>query len=438
MKRVLIVLALAAVCTAATAQVKSISAASSALQKAQADTENPKKSEKVGTWIKYGQALIDAYDAPAGNGWIGASKSEVQLVGGDEKPEGVLQVVINGQAWEKEIYPTRNYYYNAAGQIGMIEVTKPIRENALDDARFAYSFAASLDVKGSKTKDIKTALQSIANKYTEEAYTAYAMAEYMKASQCFEKAALAAETAPLSQIDSNSIFNAGFTAWYGGDIDRAEKFYLRAYEIGYAGEGGETYAKLADIAEKKGDSEKSLAYLEEGFQAYPQSQSILVGLINYYINSKGNTDRLFELLAGAKENEPNNPSLYYVEGNIYKELDRIEEAAASYDKCAEINPSYAYGFIGKGQMYYNLALKYSEESANEMDDAKYKVLLDKFEESLKACIEPFEKAYNLLQEDDVKVAVAEYLKNACFRFRTVDPSYQEMYDKYNAVVAAAQ
>ena len=74
------VLALAAAFTAANAQVKSIAAAEAAVQKAQADVENPKKAEKVATWIKYGQTLMDAYNAPAGNGWLGANKSEVQLI----------------------------------------------------------------------------------------------------------------------------------------------------------------------------------------------------------------------------------------------------------------------------------------------------------------------------------------------------------------------
>ena len=432
------VLALAAAFTAANAQVKSISAAQTAVQKAKADVENPKKAEKFGTWIKYGQALLDAYSAPAGNGWLGATRQEVQLVSNNEKPSNVEQVVLGGQTWDKEVYPTRNYYYNAAGQLGIIEVTKPVVDDALDLALDAFKKAAELDVKHSKTKDITGAMLNIAGKFNEDAYTAYTLGDLKKASKLFESAAVARETEPLGQIDSNSVYNAGFTAWLAGDMDRAENFFKKSYDIGYYGDGGETFAKLADIAEKKGEAEKSKDYLEEGFQKYPQSQSILVGLINYYINNNGSTDRLFELLDGAKKNEPNNPSLYYVEGNICNQLGKTDEAIVAYDQCAVIDPNYAYGFIGKGQMFYNQAIKFSEEAQNEMDDAKYMALVEKFENCLKACIEPFEKAYDILTDAGTKTAVAEYLKNACFRFRTVDPSYQEKYDKYAAVVAAAQ
>ena len=437
MKKVLLVLAFAAAFTAANAQVKSVAAAQTAVQKAKADVENPKKAEKFATWMKYGQTLIDAYDAPAGNGWLGAGKNEVQLVSNNEKPVSVEQVVLSGQAWEKEVYPTRNYYYNEAGQLGIIEVTKPIYEDALDNALAAYKKAGELDVKNSKTKDIVSAINNISSKFNEEAYTAYTLGDLAKASTLFEKAAIAKETAPLSQLDSNSIYNAGFTAWLVGDLDRAEKFFKRSYDIAYYGDGGETFAKLADIAEKKGNAEKGKDYLEEGFQKFPQSQSILVGLINYYLSNNGSTDRLFELLDEAKKNEPNNPSLYYVEGNICNQLDKTDEAVAAYDQCAVIDPNYAYGYIGKGQMFYNLAIKYSEQAQDEMDDAKYMALVEKFENSLKACIEPFEKAFNILQDDQTKSAVAEYLKNACFRFRTTDASYQEKYDKYAAIVANA-
>lgn len=438
MKKVLMVLALAAAFISANAQVKSVSAAEAAVQKAKADVDNPKKADKYGTWIKYGKALVDAYDAPAGCGWIGAAKTEVQLVSNNEKPVSVEQVVVNGQSMEKEIYPTRNYYYTEAGQLAIIEVTKPIYDNALDMALDAYKKAAELDTKHSKTKDITGALLSISGKYNEDAYTAYTLGDVVKASKYFESAAIAREAEPLSQLDSNSIYNAGFTAWLAGDLDRAEQFFKRSYDIGYYGEGGETFAKLADIAEKKGDPEKGKDYLEEGFQKFPQSQSILVGLINYYISNNGNTDRLFELLNEAKKNEPNNPSLYYVEGNICNQLGKTDEAVEAYDQCAVIDPNYAFGYIGKGQMFYNEAIKYSEQAQDEMDDAKYMALVEKFEISLKACIDPFEKAYNILQDEQTKIAVAEYLKNACFRFRTTDASYQEKYDKYAAVVAGAQ
>ncbi len=274
MKRIFTVLALLAVMTSAVnAQVKSVSAAQNAVENAKKDVENPKKNTKFATWIKYGKALVDAYDAPAGNGWINASRQELQLVSGNEKPVSVEKVTLGGQEWDKEVYPTRNYYFNAAGQLGLIEITKPVYENALDMALEAYGKANELDVKHAKTKDITGAILSIAGKYIDEAYTAYTLGDLAKASDYFEKAARANAAEPVCQVDSNSIYNAGFTAWLAGNNDRAKEFFEKSVEIGYYGEDGETYAKLADIAEKAGDAEKSKDYLEEGFQKFPQSRS---------------------------------------------------------------------------------------------------------------------------------------------------------------------
>ena len=46
---------------------------------------------------------------------------------------------------------------------------------------------------------------------------------------------------------------------------------------------------------------------------------------------------------------------------------------------------------------------------------------------------------NLITKDDeLKVSIAEYLKNACFRFREEAGDYQAKYDKYNAIVNAAE
>ena len=423
------VLALAATfTTVACAQVKSLSAASSAVEKAKADTENPKKAAKVGTWIKYGQTLVSAYDSPAGNGWIGASRQELQLVLGSEKPVSTEVVTLGSQRFEKEVYETRNYYYQGEGpaaQLVMVEVTKPIMEDALPLAAQAYAKAAELDVKGSKTKDIKAALESINKKLVEKAYTSYTLGNLAQAHNDFDNAVNAAALAPLSMLDTNSVYNAGFTAWALGQNDKAKEYFNKCYEAGYYSEDGEVFAKLGDILGKEGNTELAGKYLEEGFQKFPQSQSVIVGLINHYLTNNGSTDRLFELLDQAKKNEPGNASLYYVEGNICEKLGLTERAVASYNKCAEIDPNYPFG--------YNLAIKYQADAAAENDYKKYDALQAKFIEALKNCIPPFEKALDLVNDDQTRVGVAEYLKNACFRFREESPEFAEKYEKYNAI-----
>ena len=76
-----------------------------------------------------------------------------------------------------------------------------------------------------------------------------------------------------------------------------------------------------------------------------------------------------------------------------------------------------------------------DKANSESDDAKYNALMGEFEKSLKGCIEPFEKGFELSSDPEVKRSIAEYLKNACFRFRSESEEYQAKYDKYTAAAS---
>jgi tetratricopeptide (TPR) repeat protein len=262
----------------------------------------------------------------------------------------------------------------------------------------------------------------------------YTFGNLAEASQLFEKAAEASATAPLSKVDTTALYNAGYTAWAVKDYERAKMFFEKCLEADYYYENGEVFAKLGDVYTNLGDAKKGAETLEQGFVKFPQSQSILIGLINYYLDSKQSPDRLFELIGEAKKNEPNNASLYYVEGNIYNELGQKDKAVESYYKCAEIDPSYEFGFIGAGILYYNQALEIQDKAAAELDNAKYEALVVEFENSLLSALEPFEKAFELCKDNGIKVNIAEYLKNIYYRFSSKETKYEEGYKKYNEIV----
>lgn len=417
----------------ADAQVKTPADAKKAVESATTAAENPKKASKPATWLKLAGAYMDAYTAPMGNGWIGANKQELTFIMGSDKPTSTQTVTLAGEQYSKETYSTMNYYFNANNQLALIEVTKPVYEDALDKALEAYRKAAEVDVKGSKTKDIDAGIKNISAKYVEQGMNKYMFGDLKAASVCFEKAVNASESAPTPAIDTMAIYNAGFTAWMTQDYAKAEPFFKRCLDLGYA-EDGEVYAKLADIYSKLDKKEDAKSVLEKGFSAYPQNQSIIIGLINYYIESGEQPDELFALLDVAKKNEPNNASLYYVEGDIHNKLGHKDEAIAAYLKSNEIDPNYEFGLIGIGILYYNEALEIQEKAANEFDDAKYAALIEEFEAALMNAIDPFEKAFNITKDNQIKVSIAEYLKNIYYRFRDKDPKYEEGYNKYSTIV----
>ena len=425
MKKILLALAMFAAIQVADAQVKSAADVKKSVEAAEAATQNVKKAVKTATWLKLGQEYVKAYDAPTGNILPGSNKTELTLMMGSEKPVSSEEVTVNNEKYTKDVYADKNLYFNQNGQLVIIEVTKPVYEDALERAVKAYQKAYELDEKHAKDKDVAAAFDYIGQKYVSEAFNKYTFGDVATASKLFEKAADVEALAPLSKIDTSVIYNAGFTAMAAKDNERALKFFKRCYDLGYYYEGGEVFARLAEV-----DTLNTKKYLEEGFSKFPQSQSILIGLINYYLKNNEDTETLFGLLDKAKANEPNNASLFYVEGNIRAQLGQIDKAVVAYEECAKINPEYEYGYIGEGTMFYNRAIELQTKAQEEIDDAKYMALVKEFEESLKSCIAPFEKAFEITKDVNIKAGIASYLKNAFYRFREESAENQTKYEKY--------
>lgn len=428
MKKILLALAMFAAIQVADAQVKSAADVKKSVEAAEAATQNVKKAVKTATWLKLGQEYVKAYDAPTGNILPGSNKTELTLMMGSEKPVSSEEVTVNNEKYTKDVYADKNLYFNQNGQLVIIEVTKPVYEDALERAVKAYQKAYELDEKHAKDKDVAAAFDYISQKYVSEAFNKYTFGDVATASKLFEKAADVEALAPLSKIDTSVIYNAGFTAMAAKDNERALKFFKRCYDLGYYYEGGEVFARLAEV-----DTLNTKKYLEEGFSKFPQSQSILIGLINYYLKNNEDTETLFSLLDKAKANEPNNASLFYVEGNIRAQLGQIDKAVVAYEECAKINPEYEYGFIGEGTMFYNRAIELQTKAQEEIDDAKYMALVKEFEESLKSCIAPFEKAFEITKDANIKAGIASYLKNAFYRFREESAENQTKYEKYSEI-----
>ena len=430
MKRILFALALIASIQVASAQVKP-EAARKALAAAEEAAQNAKKNTKAAVWQKLGEAYVNAYEAPTGGVQPGWPRNLIT-----EKPVSQEPAEIGGEQMTKLVFADKNIYVNGAGNVAVVEVTRPLAEGALDKAVEAFSKAYSMDNKLGKT--VSAALEKISQSYLNEAFNAYTFGNYAAASKGFEKAADVAAVAPLSKLDTSSVYNAGFTAQLAQDYARADKFFDQCLAKGYYGEDGDIYAKIADVKSNLGDAAGQKKALEDGFTKFPQSQSILIGLINYYLSNNEDPQKLFGLLDQAKKNEPNNASLYYVEGNIHSQLKEYDEAVKAYEKCAEIQPEYEYGYIGEGIMFYNMAIDVQTKAQEELDDNKYMALVEEFEKDLKSCIDPFEKAFNMTKDDSIKTSIAEYLKQAFYRFRDADPKYMEGYEKYNAIVEASR
>lgn len=409
----------------------------SSIDKAKAATENEKKAANPNTWIKYGDAFLDAYNSLFGDQWIGISKTEAMLLGGS-KPLSEEQVQLNGAAYTVEHYEFRDLYYNAGGVLEVVIITKPIMdEDLLVQAREAYLKAAEVDAKGSKAKALNEKLVMLRDKFVNDAMSYYTIGDVEKAAFYFEESLPCSENPVVNAVDSMIVYYTGVAYNAIGNKEKAKKYFDECLSIGYD-QKGDVASALADIAKSEGNTDLAKQYLNDAFAKYPASQSVLVSLINLYMETNDDPQKILDLIKAAQANEPGNASLIYAEGNVYKGLGDIDNAIKCYYRSTEVDPNYVYGIYSVGNTYFDEAIAIQDKmNALDINDVEgYDALQKEFEKYLEMSIEPFEKAFNMTEDKDVKVAVASALKQVFFRFRTRDAKYAEGYEKYNDYLTA--
>ncbi|MFY9116805.1 MAG: tetratricopeptide repeat protein [Bacteroidales bacterium] len=404
-------------------------------EKTKQQVENPKRNDKAVTWIRYAQALTKAYAYPTENLWAGLSSLEARVILKDQRALSTEHKSVQGEQYEVVRYADKELYYNTEGLLTFWVVTKPIIDEVdlLDEAFKAYKKATELDTKGSSKSEIQEGLTTIANSHINEAMASYTLGNFADASRKFENSYHAASQPALNMVDTTIVYYVALTALMDKNYERAARFFDQCIRMGYES-GGDAYANLAEVHKQLGDLEKSKELLSLGFTKYPDSQSILVALINIYLESNDDPNKVLDFIHRAQENEPGNPSLYYAEGNVLKGLGKFEEAIGMYKKSIEIDPSFFFGYFQMGQSYYDKAVDIQSAAADELDDNKYLKMVEELDQMLENAIAPFEKSFELIEDEEIKLVVVEYLKNIYFRLRTKSPEYEAAYEKYNAMM----
>ncbi len=430
MKKVILAIAIALSVVSANAQPKTAADAQKLVDKALAASNDAKKATKVATWMNLATAYMGAYDQPIANLISGTQRTEIKMILGKQQILSSDPVTVNGKNYVIDHYADKDLYYNEAGLLDFYMVTKPaVKGNLLAEAEKALLKAAELDTKGAKSKEIAEKFEDIHSRLSSDAINYYTLGKYNESAELFEQSLGSYNNKIVNKVDSLNTYYTALVAGLAGNKDKAIKFYDKCIEMGTYQEGN-VFSNLSNIYLQAGDSTAAKKVLEDGFVKYPKSQGVLIGLINLYRETGEDTQKLFDLLHTAQANEPKNASLYYVEGDVYKKLGDIENAEKLYRKSTEVDPKYVFGILSVGILYYEHAVDLQDKANNEFDDAKYTALINDMNTSLKTAIAPFEESFKMTDDVELKNAVAEYLKNIYFRFRTEDGN-QERYDFYN-------
>ena len=436
MKKLIFAIALACSLQVAFAQ-KPDAEMQKGVDKALEATLDAKKASKPAVWTKLAEAYMAAYKNPVASITPGVDKATFAMMNKEAAGAKISTVTLGERAYEKYELSHVAVYFNANGMLEIVDVVRPsVSGDLLGEAAKAYAKAFEL---GAKDKDIAPKLKEIADDYYNDAFTAYQLGDMAKASDLFKGAADLSVTPPATERNDDAFYNAAFTALASKNYDRAEEYYGKCLENGFYSEGN-IYASLSECSLAKADTLGAKNYLATGLTAFPDNASILTSLINLYLQTKEDPAKIVELLDEAKKAMPDNPSLFYVEGNIYMGIKDYEAALKAYDAALAINADYDMAYYGKA----NIALKKGEDLVEQMNALdvrewkKYDELEAQLVEVYVSALEPFEKCYNVSSIPEVKAAAADYLKRLNFQLRSKDPKYQAAYEKWDGIVAQMQ
>ncbi len=324
--------------------------------------------------------------------------------------------------WAKTYY-VKGLTYTAIAESDNPEFSN-ISEYPLFDA--FDNFEKAYNMEGGKTyqSSIDLTLVNLSGQVITKAVEAYQAEDYESAFKYFEKS-LEIKEMPVfgGEIDTAIIFNTAITAQRIEKYDEAIKYYQKAIKYGY-GEG-DTYALMADCYKSKGDTEKYVSTLKQGFEKYPGNQSLLGAIINYYLLESEEAEEAFKYLKLAREGDPDNPQFYTAEAHLYDKMGDKEKAKERYKKAIEIDPEFFEAYYNLGVLYFNDGVELTDKANQETDNKKYMVAKQLADEKFEEALPYIEKAHELQPDDK---GIMSTLRTLYYRLN-MEEKYQEISSK---------
>ncbi len=341
----------------------------------------------------------------------------------DPTAENAEKTLVWPRTWE-----VRGEIYQAIYQSKDNEVKK-LAEDPLSEALSSYKKALELDEGGKFENSVKVKLTLLSNDLTNQAVEAFNKENYEKALRSFEQI-LEIQDIPIIEkdnpgvIDTVIIFNAGLAAYNAENYDKAIDYYKQAAETGY--NEARTYSLIANAYQLKKDTLGALQALQEGFERYPEDNTVLTTMIQIYLDMNKTADAM-KYLDLAIEREPGNATFYFAQGTLHEKMGEIDEAIKSYENAIEADNKFFNAFYNLGALYYNLGVK-QIEVANAVPTNKneeYEAELKKADEWFRKALPYMERCYELRPEDTM---TKESLKNLYYRLRDME-KYNKMLEE---------
>lgn len=327
------------------------------------------------------------------------------------------------RTWE-----VRGEVYQAVFQSDNEEVKKLV-EDPLTEALNSYKKALELDDKGRFENSVKVKLTLLTNDLTNQAVEAFNNENYNQALQSFEQILdiqnidIVKKDNPEA-IDTVIIFNAGLAAYNAENYNKAIEYYKEAAKYGY--NEARTYSLIANAYQLKKDTLGALGALQEGFEKYPEDNTVLTSMIQIYLDLDKTEDAM-RYLDMAIAQDPENATYHFAQGTLYEKIENEEKAIEAYRNAIENDETFFNAYYNLGALYYNKGVKQIEvaNAVPTSDNAAYEVELKKADKWFKEALPYMEKCHELKPDDNMTM---ESLKNLYYRLKDME-NYNKMLEK---------
>ena len=301
------------------------------------------------------------------------------------------------------------------------ENLKKLSVDPLTIAYDSYMKALALDEKDKFSKSVKINLTLLRTDLSNQAVNAFNEENYEKALKSFEQI-IAIDQTPIikaddpTSVDTVIIFNAGLAAYNAQNYDKAIEYYKNAAKYKYS--GARTHQLISSAYMQKKDTVGALNALQEGLVEYPGNGTILVEVINIYLNAN-KVDEALKYLNIAIAEDPKNASYYFAKGTLYDKLQKTDEATETYLKAIEFKEDYFDAYYNLGALYYNKGVKQIDvaNAVPSNQPAKYEEEKAKADLEFSKAIPYMEKAHELNPTDKFTL---ESLKTLYYRLKMLD------------------
>jgi tetratricopeptide (TPR) repeat protein len=180
-------------------------------------------------------------------------------------------------------------------------------------------------------------------------------------------------------------------AFEGQNWEKAAIYLSVLHEAAYS---PGTSLLLSEARLNTGDTLRGEEIMMHSLEQYQFPDTLVMYVVNYEVRA-GNMDTAIGVLDKAIAAKPEHFRFLWARGLVYEEMNRHEEAIASFLQAAEYSEDRPLLYYHLGICYYNIGVDLRESALNITDKASYGRAREEYLEKFRDAVHWFERSYEL-------------------------------------------